>query len=153
MLLMPSSGSACDMQHMQFVERMQNHGGEFRVREFAAAEPMKFAAEGVVLAMVVVHGWCLDMQNAQPIAWNRDGTMRRTEHFQIVDGDVNDLQEVASSKPCEVRDHFAVNRSRSDFSAFALASLSNGLASGAGGAPPPPNPPPRGKPIASCLAF
>ena len=46
--LREAGGDAVDVQHLQFIERMLDDGGEVRVREFAAAEPMKRAADGVV---------------------------------------------------------------------------------------------------------
>ncbi len=91
--------SSSDVQHVQFIEGMLNDGSELLVRHLAATEPMELATDGVVESPIVLHCRYWDVPNAQSLARSWHRSTRVAEHFEVIDGDVNDLQESVSVRP------------------------------------------------------
>lgn len=88
-----ASRRSIDVQDMHFIQRVTKDSGQFVVGEFSAAKPVVVLTHGVVEKPVVRYGRRSNVNNSQSISRCWYGSLRRNEHFQIVDGDINLFHE------------------------------------------------------------
>src|SRR5262249_42897009 len=79
-----------------FIAGVLEDGGKRFVGHLSAAEPMKLLAHGIVEPAITRDGRRLNVNNSQAGPWGGYETVRRGQHFQIVDRDLDQLHGFTS---------------------------------------------------------
>lgn len=81
------------MEYKHFIQRVVNDRRQFLIGEFSATEPAVLFPHGVIEKPVIRHTRPLGVNDRQTLPWGWHSSLRRGQHFKVIDGDVKKFQE------------------------------------------------------------